>query len=89
MGFSPRLCVSAGDSCRYCVVDFLFHCGVGGPRSEECEWGEFPAETLRRREFGFVLRFLRVSASLREMAVVIASWSFCFTAVWGAVIGVE
>ena len=43
----------------------------------------FPAETLRRREFGVVLLFLSVSASLREMAFVIASWSFCFTAVWG------
>ena len=28
--FSPRLCASAGESFRYCVVEFLFHRGAGG-----------------------------------------------------------
>ena len=43
----------------------------------------FPAETRRRRGVGFVMRFLRVSVPLREMAFVTASWGFGFTVVWG------
>ena len=54
VAFSPRLCASAGDGFRYCFVAFQFHCGVWGPRSEECEWGGFPAETLRRRDSGWI-----------------------------------
>ena len=78
------------------MVDFLFHRGVGGTRSGEDEWCEFvfgreqsfPAEAPRRREFGFALLLLSVSASLREMAFVIASWILYFTAAWGDAIGV-
>ena len=75
---SPRLCASAGIGFRYCVVEFLFHCGVrGGAIGGGCpgrfrvrSWGKFPAETLRRREFDFVFHFLCVSVSLRELALV-------------------
>ena len=69
------------------MVEFLFHRCVGETRPEEDEWGEFPAEALRRREFGFALLLLSVSASLREMAFAIASWSSCFTAARVAGIG--
>ena len=41
--FSPRLCVSAGESFRCCVVELLLHRGTGG-RSEEDEWVEFVFE---------------------------------------------
>ena len=62
----------------------------GGPQSEEDEWVEFArgdAETQRSLLCVLFSPRLRVSASLREMAFVLASWSFCFTAVWGAAIG--
>ena len=39
--------------------------------------------SLRRRDVGFALLLLRVSAPRREMAFVIASWISCFTAGWG------
>ena len=45
----------------------------------------FPAETLS--SFFFVVPFLRVTASLRELAFVIASWGSCFTAARRAAIG--
>ena len=39
--FSQRLSVSAGVGFGYCVVEFLFHCGVGWPGLEADEWAEF------------------------------------------------
>ena len=47
VAFSPRLCASAGDGVRYCVVEFLFHRGVGGRDRGRRRGASFPAETLR------------------------------------------
>ena len=72
MGFSPRLCVSAGMGFRYCVVEFLFH-HIAGGRDQRRRSGSslfcgdgpvFPAETPRRREVFVVSVFLCVSAEL-------------------------
>ena len=57
-----------------------------GARSEADDRGDFPAETLRRREVFVVWVFLCVSASLRGWAFVIALWNSCFTTSRGAVI---
>ena len=40
--FSPRLRVSAGDGFRYCVVEFLFHGGVGGRDRRRMSGASFP-----------------------------------------------
>ena len=47
---SLRLCASAGDRVRYCVMEFLFHCGVGGQDRRRMTGSRFPrrdAETQR------------------------------------------